>query len=316
MNNFPNYYCKVFNEEYSSDGIFLTCRDISIPVKKGIPRFVLNEEYTASFGSQWTRYKITQLDSYTGTEISKKRLLRCLGEIYGSLSFKLVLEAGCGAGRFTEHLLKRDAFLMSVDMSSAVEINQENFPTNDMHQIIQADITDLPFADSQFDVVLCLGVVQHTPNPEATIEALYRQVKPDGYLVFDHYTYNLSHWAKTAGLFRFFLKRASPKKAIKVTELLVRIFFPLHRACKNNWFLQAILSRLSPVLTYYHTLPELSDRMQHEWAQLDTHDSLTDYYKHFRTRSQIENYLVTLGASEIMVSYGGNGVEARCKRPA
>ena len=45
---------------------------------------------------------------------------------------------------------------------------------------------------------------------------------------------------------------------------------------------------MSPVLTHYQTYPELNDELQRQWALLDTHDSLTDYFKHFRTRGQMQ----------------------------
>jgi hypothetical protein len=59
----------------------------------------------------------------------------------------------------------------------------------------------------------------------------------------------------------------------------------------------------------------LTDELQHEWALLDTHDALTDWYKHFRTRGQIEHALNVLGVSEVACSYDGIGVEARARRP-
>tara|TARA_B100000315_G_C14571151_1_gene585586 strand:+ start:333 stop:500 length:168 start_codon:yes stop_codon:yes gene_type:complete len=51
-----------------------------------------------------------------------------------------------------------------MDMSSAVEVNKDNFrPTNDCHIIFQADILKTPFCDQQFDIVIFLGVIQNTP---------------------------------------------------------------------------------------------------------------------------------------------------------
>jgi hypothetical protein len=68
------------------------------------------------------------------------------------------------------------------------------------------------------------------------------------------------------------------------------------------------------LLTYYHAFPELSDRLQYEWAELDTHDSLTDYYKHLRSPKAIHATIEALGAQNISVTKGGNGVEARCQK--
>ena len=63
---------------------------------------------------------------------------------------------------------------MCTDLSSAIDVNSENFLISNTHQLIQADINDLPFVDNQFDIVICLGVVQHTPSPEETIKNLMR----------------------------------------------------------------------------------------------------------------------------------------------
>jgi hypothetical protein len=79
--------------------------------------------------------------------------------------------------------------------------------------------------------------------------------------------------------------------------------------------MQMMLSRFSPLLTYYHALPQLSDALQYEWAELDTHDSLTDYYKRLRSPRSITSTLRALAAEQIWVNRGGNGVEARCQKP-
>ena len=171
----------------------------------------------------------------------------------------------------------------------------------------------MPFAPQQFDVVFCPGVVQHTPNPEITIH-LYDQVKPGGTLVIDHYTYDISWYTKTAPLFRLYLRRLPPAEGVKWTEWLVDTLLPLHKKAQHFRLAQMLLSRLSPVLCYYHAFPDLSDTLHREWALLDTHDSLTDWYKHFRTRGQIQRTLEWLGMQEISCTYGGNGVEARSRR--
>ena len=74
-----------------------------------------------------------------------------------------MLEAGCGAGRFTEILLQLPAAAVtSTDLNSAVEPNQVNCPQSARHRIVQCDIKDLQFPPAQYDMVICLGVLQHT----------------------------------------------------------------------------------------------------------------------------------------------------------
>ena len=96
------------------------------PVINRIPRFVPLENYASSFGLQWNAYRRTQLDSYTGLPISKSRLTRLAGGSLDIFKEKNVLEAGCGAGRFTEIMLQEGANVFAVDISTAVEANYLN----------------------------------------------------------------------------------------------------------------------------------------------------------------------------------------------
>jgi SAM-dependent methyltransferase len=316
----PEVVCPFDGQPLAARGPMMVCSSnhrwsTDSGILRLVPRTV---NYADAFGLQWKTYRRTQLDSHTGTTLSRDRARRCIGaDCWQRLHVDErvdVLEVGCGAGRFTEILLSTGARVTSVDMSDAVEANQENFPQDGHHRIFQADVRHLPFEPRRFDVVLCLGVVQHTPNSEETIARLYEQVKPGGWLVIDHYTYTLSEFTKSAQLVRLVLCRVPPERGLRWSRRLVDTFLPLHKAARHNRVAQALLSRLSPVLAYYHTLP-LDDDLQREWALLDTHDSLTDRYKHFRTKGQISKYLRALGAEEIWCECGGNGVEARCRRP-
>src|SRR5262245_36302371 len=173
----PSWYCPAHRQPLKDHGDLLVCSvGHQYPRRNGIPRFVPSATYAAPFGTQWTKYRLTQLDSYTRTTISRDRARRCIGEeLWKELAGKQVLECGCGAGRFSEVLLKKKVSLTSIDLSEAVEANQENFPQGEDHRIAQADIENLPFERQQFDVVFCLGVIQHTPDPEKTIACLYEQ---------------------------------------------------------------------------------------------------------------------------------------------
>lgn len=316
MDRWPALVCPQDGHPLTEIGSDLACADRHrYPVVGGIPRFVGGRTYADHFGAQWNRYRETQLDSYTGKPISADRVRRCLGEeLWNSLAGKTVLECGCGAGRFTEVLLARGASVHSIDLSNAVEANAVNFPAGPAHRIAQADILRLPFAPRQFDVVLCLGVVQHTPKPDLTVEALYAQVRPGGTLVIDHYTHDIGWYTRPAPLVRQVLKRLPERSAMRATERLVTIFLPLYKAAAASRAARLLVHHISPITCYYTSMPELGDPLQYEWALLDTHDTLTDWYKHRRTRRQILRTLERLGLENVWCVYGGNGVEARGRR--
>lgn len=284
----------------------------------GIPRFVAASTYADHFGLQWNTYRTTQLDSYTGTSLTRDRTRRCLGEeLWNSIAGKRVLECGCGAGRFTEVLLERGANVTSVDLSSAIDANAHNFPVSPTHRAAQADISHLPVPERSFDVVLCLGVLQHTPSTKPAIASLYSRVAPGGSLVIDHYPWHIGwRWyTRTAPWFRSWYKRRPPAKALAATERLVVRLLPWHKRMRRSRVASAVLNHLSPLMSYYRTRPELDDKLQREWALLDTHDALTCWHLRFRTRNQIARTLAALGMVEIWCEYGGNGVEARGRRP-
>ena len=78
----------------------------------------------------------------------------------------MVLEVGSGAGRFTEILLKHGAIVHSIDYSNAVDANAINNGHHENLTLVQADIRRIPFPKAIYDYVVCLGVIQHTPNSE------------------------------------------------------------------------------------------------------------------------------------------------------
>lgn len=289
----------------------------TVPVVAGIPRFVGAENYAAGFGLQWRAFRKTQLDSQTGTNISRNRLERCFGASLNVLKAKSVLEVGCGAGRFTELMLSAGGRVFACDLSQAVEANYENCCHWPDYFVCQADVRELPIAPHSFDFVVCLGVIQHTPSPEETIEALARYVKPDGMLIIDHYSrgpFNLLR----GGLRRLLIRLPAPV-AKKLALGLGEAVLPLHRLFWNDRrgmrYIRLLLRRVSPLSDYYDVYPQLGHQLLGEWAKLDTLDWLTDHYKHLRTADEISDCLSNCGLVDLEVSYGGNGVEARARMP-
>jgi ubiquinone/menaquinone biosynthesis C-methylase UbiE len=99
---------------------------------------------------------------------------------------KRILDAGCGAGKFTEIILKRcDAgaqvfcFDLSVEMlRRGVRKFQQGraFPA-------AADITRLPYREGAFDCVICGWVLEHLPDPLFGLCEIARVLKPRGRLL-------------------------------------------------------------------------------------------------------------------------------------
>jgi SAM-dependent methyltransferase len=305
---------------WSDDGLVSGSGEF-FPVINGVPRFVSPKNYASSFGLQWNTYRRTQLDSYTGVPVSRDRLRRIVGGSLDVFEGKIVLEAGCGAGRFTEVMLDSGAKVFAADISAAVDANYLNFKTRPNYFICQADLLKMPTTKEQFDIVVCLGVIQHTPNPEETIRALCSYVKRGGLLLIDHYSFDYPVTPLRRQLRRYLMKKKE-KQSLRLVQKIVRTMWPLHRllyrmrGIRGVGRIRSLFLRWSPIVDYHDAYSALGNRLLYEWAALDTYDTLTDYYKHLRSADEICGYLASLGLIEIEVTYGGNGVEARALKAA
>jgi len=153
----------------------------------GVLRFVNRESYAESFGVQWKTFSRVQLDS--GRLADSERRFRAetalqLSDVRG----KVVLEAGCGMGRFLD-VVSRDgaALAVGVDLSSAVDAAAENLGRRDNVLVVQGDIFKLPFKPGAFDVIYSIGVLHHTPSCERAFKALVPLVTPGGTIAISVY---------------------------------------------------------------------------------------------------------------------------------
>lgn len=99
------------------------CGGPPTPITCGIPRFVRDDAYATAFALQWNTFRRTQLDSVSGLPLTASRFWQNTKWHPDELVGKRVLEAGCGAGRFTEVLLSAGARVISFDLSAAIEAN-------------------------------------------------------------------------------------------------------------------------------------------------------------------------------------------------
>lgn len=98
--------------------------------------------------------------------------------ITSGLSPDSVLDAGCGEGETLERLapLLPDS-VTGVDLNpGSVEFTRERIPGAEFSV---ANILDLPFPDDSFDLVLCLEVLEHIPDPGPAVAELKRVGRRD-----------------------------------------------------------------------------------------------------------------------------------------
>jgi SAM-dependent methyltransferase len=283
--------------------------EASYPVRERIARFVPADNYSRSFGLQWNRHRRTQLDSAVGLPISEKRLFLSTGWPR-DLTGTRVLEAGSGAGRFTEVLLRTGASVYSFDYSSAVEANALNNAARRNLRLFQADILRIPLREAWFDHVLCLGVLQHTPDPERSFLSLARHVKPGGDLVIDVYRRSFAARLQWKYALRPLTKRMDPARLYAwVQAAAPRLVGPTKLLRR---FAGRAGARLSPIVEYSHL--GLTPEQNTQWAILDTFDMYSPAHDHPRSVREVRRWFDDAGFADIEVFDGPNGVVGRGKR--
>lgn len=100
---------------------------------------------------------------------------------------RLVLDAGAGAGDQSRWLIARGADVVSVDLSSAIDVVAGKLRLSSGWVGVQGDITALPLAEEQVDIVYCEGVIQHTRDSAMTARELSRVLRVGGRLLATHY---------------------------------------------------------------------------------------------------------------------------------
>jgi len=277
------------------------------PIIGGIPRFCDVENYTSSFGRQWNEFQATQIDREgVGGEPSKLRFFAETAWQTDDLTGRDVLEVGSGAGRFSRLVLEATgANLYSIDYSTAVEANWRNngeIAPGRFH-LSQASIYELPFTDNRFDKVFCLGVLQHTPDFVASVDALIRKAKPGSEIVVDFYPIR-GFWTKLSAkyLLRPITKRMSQER------LLMLIDRHTDQLIGASRFLQryglGVLRRFLPVVDIFGTLPPgLSDEQLREWVVLDTFDMFSPTYDNPQRVDAVAKMFERAGASVTFAGY-------------
>ncbi|MGH9325741.1 MAG: methyltransferase domain-containing protein [Terriglobia bacterium] len=151
----------------------------AFPVRGGIPRFVTGDTYVSTFSFEWKRWQRTQLDT-AGRHTSRLTFTHSTGKQPEDLAGRLVLDAGCGTGRYMDVAARAGAEIVGVDLSFAIEVARQNLAAFPRCHFVQADLNRLPFRPECFDFVYSIGVLHHTPDTRTAFLSLVKTVQPGG----------------------------------------------------------------------------------------------------------------------------------------
>jgi ubiquinone/menaquinone biosynthesis C-methylase UbiE/uncharacterized protein YbaR (Trm112 family) len=270
----------------------LTCEGCgrTYPIETGIPRFIARHQADQSFGLQWNRFRTEQLDSCNGAQLSAKRLHTETGWSPQELRGKLVLDVGCGAGRFLEVMAESGCDLVGVDVSSAIDAAAATVSHQPKVDLVQADIYHLPFKPGVFDACYCIGVAQHTPEPQKALSALPKILKPGGRLAVT--VYERKPWTLFNGkyLLRPLTRRLNKRVLLTAIQTLMPALFPLTEVLFRLPKIGRVFGFILPVANYVE-LKELTLENRYRTAILDTFDRLAPEYDQPLTEQEVRDAL-------------------------
>jgi SAM-dependent methyltransferase len=280
---------------------------VFFPYIAGAYRIAGDNNYTENFGFQWNKFTKTQIDRESASSHqSKARFFAQTGWDKQDLTGQIILEAGSGAGRFSQIVLDfTKATLYSVDYSNSVEANYKN---NGHHKerlkLFQASVYELPFKQGSFDKVFCFGVLQHTPDVKKSVQSLAAMVKPGGELAVDFYPIR-GWWTKVhiKYILRPFTKKMSHDKLLGLIE---RNMGWLIKA--SNFFnkigIGRLVNRFLPICDIKATLPPgLSKQELKEWCILDTFDMFSPEYDQPQKIKTVESWFKEMGFKNITAGF-------------
>lgn len=103
------------------------------------------------------------------------------------LAGKKALDVGCGGGILSESMAKKGAQVTGIDLGKAplavAEIHAQEQGLNIEYQAISAEALAVQRPLS-FDVVTCMEMLEHVPDPAAIVKACAQLAKPQGQVFF------------------------------------------------------------------------------------------------------------------------------------
>jgi ubiquinone/menaquinone biosynthesis C-methylase UbiE len=145
----------------------------------------IDDKTVNSFGEEWTKF----------SDFSEKEI-QTLGDEYFDIvtsehinKNSVVLDMGCGTGRWTKYLSSKVKFVEAIDPSDAI-LSAAHLLKNEKNvRISKAGSESIPFEDNTFDFVFSLGVLHHIPDTQQAMQMCVNKLKKDGYfLVYLYYS--------------------------------------------------------------------------------------------------------------------------------
>lgn len=110
------------------------------------------------------------------------------------LKGKEIVDVGCGAGILTESLAKAGAHVTGIDLAQKnIEVAKQHAAKQGLsisYEYLSVEALASTHAN-RFDVITCMEMLEHVPDPASIVAACSRLLKPEGHLFFSTINRNL-----------------------------------------------------------------------------------------------------------------------------
>jgi SAM-dependent methyltransferase len=266
---------------------------------RGVVRFVDAHNYADSFGYQWQTFSKTQLRP----EFSERNFQRKTGLRREDLDGKVVLDVGCGMGRFADVATLWGATVVGIDLSAAAEVAATNLVDRNF-VAFQADVFDLPFVAGCFDCIYSVGVLHHTPDCEAAFKKLPQYLKPGGTIAVWLYS-GYNNWYRFSDLYRKVTCRIPVQKLHAFLRIAVPALYWIDRGVR-------LVPLVGPSMAgaVSHLFP-VNRNPDPELRVLDTLDWYSPKYQSKHTYEQVFRWFERCGLENLTVGEASVAVKGR-----
>lgn len=139
---------------------------------------------------------------------------------------KRVLDVGCGGGLLAEALAHRGAEVLGIDLSPiAIDVATRHAAEQGLGNVsYQLSAIEALTDETRFDVITCLEMLEHVPDPEAILQATVPLLEPGGHLIVSTLNRNPKAFAKAILGAEFIMRLIPPgtheyAKFIKPSEM-------------------------------------------------------------------------------------------------
>jgi SAM-dependent methyltransferase len=253
------------------------------PIVNSIPRFVDRDKYADSFSRQ-RLYVRRHIEHYLKDSSGDALFESSTGFELGRLRSGITLEVGCGYGRFLDVVERFGGEVVGVDLSThSIELARDFVGNRPSVHFVQADLFKLPFETGSFDHVFSIGVLHHTPDTKAALNATVPYVASGG---------EIAIWVYPVG------SKQSDDRWRYVTRHLPHPV--LYGFCIVNQLAFSWIRGLPGGWRFSRIIPGCGPSGGHFWLRvMSDFDSLSPKYARTHAADEVESWLEDAGLVDI-----------------